>query len=216
MERKFMKKKTVFNIAFSAMMIALAICFDLLGKFVIVLQMPNGGGVSLTMLPLIMITIICNYKYGLVSGAAFGVINCFLIDGYSFNLVSFILDYIIAFSGLAIIGIFAKQIKENPNKSKRYFILGVVLGLVIRLIASGFSGVINAGIWGYDAEFLSGVFESLNISVNNDNYMIYLYIYSFLIYNLPYIAISGVISIIIGIFTYPKLLAFIEIDKDNK
>lgn len=216
MERKFMKKKTVFNIAFSAMMIALAICFDLLGKFVIVLQMPNGGGVSLTMLPLIMITIICNYKYGLVSGAAFGVINCFLIDGYSFNLVSFILDYIIAFSGLAIVGIFAKQIKENPNKSKRYFILGVVLGLVIRLIASGFSGVINAGIWGYDAEFLSGVFESLNISVNNDNYMIYLYIYSFLIYNLPYIAISGVISIIIGIFTYPKLLAFIEIDKDNK
>ena len=119
MERKFMKKKTVFNIAFSAMMIALAICFDLLGKFVIVLQMPNGGGVSLTMLPLIMITIICNYKYGLVSGAAFGVINCFLIDGYSFNLASFILDYIIAFSGLAIIGIFAKQIKEGK---KKYFI----------------------------------------------------------------------------------------------
>ena len=150
MERKFMKKKTVFNIAFSAMMIALAICFDLLGKFVIVLQMPNGGGVSLTMLPLIMITIICNYKYGLVSGIAFGVINCFLIDGYSFNLASFILDYIIAFSGLAIIGIFAKQIKEGK---KKYFILGVILGLVIRLIASGFSGVINAGVWGYDAEF---------------------------------------------------------------
>lgn len=210
MERKFMKKKTVFNIAFSAMMIALAICFDLLGKFVIVLQMPNGGGVSLTMLPLIMITIICNYKYGLVSGAAFGVINCFLIDGYSFNLASFILDYIIAFSGLAIIGIFAKQIKEGK---KKYFILGVILGLVIRLIASGFSGVINAGVWGYDAEFLSGVF---NGGVDNNNYMIYLYIYSFLIYNLPYIAISGIISIIIGLFTYPKLLSFIEIDKEDK
>ncbi len=59
--------------------------------------MPNGGGITIGMLPLVLISIICGGYYGLLSGIAYGVINCFVIDAYGFNVYSFFLDYIIAF-----------------------------------------------------------------------------------------------------------------------
>ena len=60
--------------------------------------------------------------------------------------------------------------------------------LFIRWLASGFSGVINATIWFGDEVFEKG--------------MAYVYLASFIMYNLPYIAISGALCIIVGLATY--------------
>ncbi len=199
MEKKLLQKTQIFNITFTAMMIALSVVFEYISKAIPFLEMPNGGSISLAMLPIAIAAVTCGWQYGLACGALYGLLNCFVIDGYGFNLASFILDYIIAFSGIAVIAVFNKQIKEGK---KLYFVLGFVIGLVIRLIASGFSGVINAGIWGYHEKFLEGIFGAGKGSIG------YLYLYSFVIYNLPYIAASGAACILIGVFSYKKILDF--------
>lgn len=191
-----MKNKKVFKIAFSAIMLSLAIVFEILCKVIPFFQKAFGGGFSLAMLPLVIAAVVCGFYHGLAIGILYGIIDCFLIDCYGFILISFILDYIIGFSGVAILGLFRKQIIDNK---KRYFVLGFIIALLIRWIASGFSGVINASVWGYDKDFLEGVFGAGNGGI------LWLYLYSFVIYNLPYIAISGTVCIIIALSFYKVL-----------
>ena len=192
-----MRKKEVFKIIFSSMMIALAVCFELVAKLIPLPFWTLGGSISISMLPLIIATIVCGFWYGLISGVIYGLLNCFVLDGYSFNLASFILDYILAFGGVCLIAIFKDKIFENK---KRYFVLGLIIVFAFRLICSGFSGVINAGVWGYDEAFLEGVFGEGNGS------MIYLYIYSFIIYNLPYLAVSCALCAAIGLISYKRVI----------
>lgn len=192
-----MKKKEVFKIIFSSMMIALAVCFELVAKVIPLPFWTLGGSISISMLPLIVCAVVCGWAYGLASGAIYGLINCFILDGYTFNLASFILDYILAFGGVAIVAIFKDKILDNK---KKYFVIGVVLVYVFRLICSGFSGVINAGVWGYDEAFLEGVFGA------GKGNMMYLYLYSFVVYNLPYLAVSCALSIAIGLISYKRVI----------
>lgn len=198
-----MKKKEVFNVVFSAIMIALAIAFEYFFKMVLILKMPNGGGISLSMLPLAVAAIVCGFWYGLASGILYGIINCFLIDAYGFNLWSMILDYLVAFSGVAVLGLFRKQILANK---KQYFIIGFVIAILIRWVASGFSGVINAAVWGYDSEFLMENFGTSGIKG--------LYFFSFILYNLPYIFVSGALCIMVGLLSYKALFLNSYINKD--
>ena len=86
-----MRKKEVFKIIFSSMMIALAVCFELVAKLIPLPFWTLGGSISISMLPLIIATIVCGFWYGLISGVIYGLLNCFVLDGYSFNLASFIL-----------------------------------------------------------------------------------------------------------------------------
>lgn len=190
------RRKSVFNIAFSAIFLSLAIVLDYVCKLIPFLQMPNGGGISLGMLPLVLISIVCGGMYGLIGGIAYGLINCFVIDAYGFNIYSFFLDYIIAFAGFSVIAIFRTQILEG---SKKHFILGFLLGGLIRWISSGFSGIINAKLWGYDEVFLEGIFGA------GKGNRLWLYIYSFIYYNLPYIGVSLVLCIIIGLILLKRV-----------
>lgn len=191
-----MRKKEVFKVVFSATMIALAVCFDLISKIIPFLHFPYGGSMSLSMLPLVMIAITCGVPYGIIGGVAFGLINYF-IDGYGFNIFSFLLDYIIGFSAMAVSGIFRKQILEGK---KGYFILGFSLALILRWLSSGLSGVINAATFGIDGAFLESIFGMGKTSV------IYIYIYSFILYNFPYIFVSGVLCIVLGLIIYKSVI----------
>ena len=71
---------------------------------------------------------------------------------------------------------------------------------LFRYVCSGFSGVINAGVWGYDEAFLEEMFGPGKGST------IYLYVYSFIVYNLPYIAASCILSIAIGLISYKRVI----------
>jgi len=192
-----MRKKEVFKIIFTSMMIALAVCFELVAKVIPLPFWTLGGSISISMLPLIIATLVCGWAYGLACGCIYGLLNCFVLDGYSFNLASFLLDYIFAFSGVALIAIFRNKIMDNKRS---YFVIGMILVFVFRLICSGFSGVINAEVWGYDSAFLEGVFGEGKGS------LIYLYIYSFIIYNLPYLAVSCVLCTVIGLISYKRVI----------
>ncbi len=192
-----MRKKEVFKIIFTSMMIALAVCFELVAKVIPLPFWTLGGSISISMLPLIIATLVCGWAYGLACGCIYGLLNCFVLDGYSFNLASFLLDYIFGFSGVALIAIFRNKIMDNK---RFYFVVGMILVFVFRLICSGFSGVINAEVWGYDSAFLEGVFGEGKGS------LIYLYIYSFIIYNLPYLAVSCILCTVIGLISYKRVI----------
>ena len=85
-------KKTELKLAESAILVALAIVLDITSKMIPVLQMPQGGSISLALLPLVILSLRNGYKYGFLGGMTFGIVN-FLMDGYAFHWGSFIFDY---------------------------------------------------------------------------------------------------------------------------
>ncbi|MDY4145676.1 MAG: energy-coupled thiamine transporter ThiT [Bacilli bacterium] len=191
-----MKKKVVFNVTFTAVMIGLAVAFDFVAGLIPFLKFPYGGCISFAMLPLVLISIMCGPVYGIIGGSLFGLINYF-IDGYGFNIISFLLDYIVAFATLAIISVFRKKILEGK---KGYFVLGFALGLNLRWISSSISGVLNAASFGIDGPFLESIFG------NGKTSLLYICIYSFILYNMPYIFASGVLCIVLGLIMYNSVI----------
>ncbi|MDD3170891.1 MAG: energy-coupled thiamine transporter ThiT [Bacilli bacterium] len=193
------KNNEVFKLTFSAILLSLAIVLEIVCKMIPILKMPNGGGISLAMLPLIIVAYVFGLKYGIITGIAYGIIDCFVLDGYGFNVFSFFLDYILGFGAMGLAAIFRKKAIKGNNL---YFILGFLVAVLVRWLFSGFSGVINANIWGYDAAFLEGIFGS------NHSGTFWLYFYSFVYYNLPYLSASTIICIITGLAVKKQIFRY--------
>ena len=133
-----MKNKMIFKVVFSSYMVALAIVFDLVMKAIPILKMPTGGSVTISLLPLALASVVCGLWYGVAVAIVYGVLNCFVLDAYGFNLVSFILDYFVAYLGVAILAI--PFFSNNIKKGKRvYFILGFMLAYTVRYSAIAYS-----------------------------------------------------------------------------
>jgi len=193
------KNNEVFKLTFSAILLSVAIVLEIISKAVPFLKMPNGGGISLAMLPLVIVAYVFGFRYGITVGVAYGLIDCFVLDGYGFNIFSFFLDYILGFGAMGIAAVTRKKSLEGNNVS---FILGFLVAACLRWIFSGFSGVINAKIWGYDENFLAGLFGSSRSGV------FWLYFYSFIYYNLPYITVSTILCIAVGLTIKKQLFQY--------
>lgn len=198
---KNVSNKRAFQIAFAAIMIALSAVLDFAFKAIPLLDMPRGGSVTITMLPIVVAGVVCGPLYGVIAGVGFGIINCFLIDAYGWLPSSFILDYVVGFGALGLVGIFRKQIYEGK---KIYFVLGFIMVFLIRWIAAGISGVINFEIWGYTKETLEEIFGAGKNSTG------YIYLFSFFVYNFPYLSLSTLVCIIIGLIGYKPIFKVIE------
>ena len=103
----------------------------------------------------------------------------------------FLLDYIIPFTLLGLAGIF-----PNPLRNKKSFILGITLGSFLRYLSHAFSGVI---VWSYYAD-LAGFNP---------------WLYSFVIYNLPYMAASFALCIVIGLIFFERKIFTYHLDEFN-
>lgn len=140
------------DIVESAMLVAFAVVLDLsIFKFKIV---PNGGSISLAMLPLFIIALRQGPLKGfIVIGIVYGFINC-LMDGYGF--VYFPFDYLLGFGSLAILGLFRKWIFPTGKigytfKGVLFLVIGVLISGIARIVASGISGVVFFGLTPYDS-----------------------------------------------------------------
>lgn len=193
------KNKDVFKLTFSAILLSMAIVLEIVCKAIPFLKMPNGGGISLAMLPLVIIAYVFGFKYGITAGIAYGIIDCFVLDGYGFNVFSFFLDYILGFGAMGMAAIVRKKVLAGRNL---YFILGFILAAFLRWIFAGSSGVVNARIWGYDTEFLAGLFGEARSG------LFWLFFYSFIYYNLPYITASTILCIVIGLVIKKQLFQY--------
>ena len=163
-----------------SMAVVLEVIFTGLGQFFPFLQMPYGGRVSLSMLPLFIIT----YRHGLVNGVIggviYGILNL-LLDGNLWHWASLPLDYIIAFGviGLGYVGV------TLLGKNMKGFTLMVVIGVVLRFVSHWFAG------WLLFADYMPESFTNPQV-------------YS-LVYNAYYLVPSMLLIILVGLLLFKRM-----------
>lgn len=96
-----------------AMFCALAIVLD---RFLKIPLGPTGGSLNLAMVPIMFINLRHGWFKGFIAGGIiFGFITC-LLDGY--GLITYPLEYFVAFGSSALLGVCARYINNNYNSKK--------------------------------------------------------------------------------------------------
>ena len=125
-----MKNKTVLiTLIETALMIALAVVLS----FVRVWEMPQGGTISLTMLPLFLLAFRRGPWAGIVGGAVYGLVSL-IYDGVIYHPMSIFLDYVFAYGLLGVAGFF--------KLSGWGITAGVTVGTALRYVSSVLSGAL--------------------------------------------------------------------------
>ena len=112
-----------------AMMVAVAQVLSYLKLF----QLPNGGSVTLAMLPILFFAVRWGLGKGLIAGFSFGLLQLIFDGAYAWGWQSMLLDYLVAFTPLGLAGLF---------RGKSWGIFpGTVLGCTVRFVVHYVSGV---------------------------------------------------------------------------
>lgn len=173
---------TIKLISEGAISVGLAVVLSILSD-IIGLKMPNGGSFSLSMLPLFIFALRRGIISGSLVGLTYGIIN-FLVDGLIIHWGSIFFDYLIPFTLLAAVaGIYMK--KAN-NGLIGFSVLAVLLGGFMRYLFHGLSGMIFFAQWA--PEGMSAFY------------------YSFIWYNLPYMAVSTAGALLFVLMLHKRLI----------
>ena len=125
----------------AAILIALSVALEMITLY----KLPNGGSVTLSMVPIILFAVRNGCAWGAMAGFVFGGIN-YMMGGMAIDWTTIICDYFIAFSMLGFgAGLFRKK--------KFACILGSLTGISLQFVASYLVGVFVWGKWMPD-EFL--------------------------------------------------------------
>ncbi len=187
-----MKKISVRKITETAIIIALAFVIDLLFELIPFLNWPEGGHVSPAMLAIIINGFRNGWKCGLAGGIIFSILS-WLFGGMVLHVGSIFLDYLLAYGVLGLSGLFQKQ-----GKNLFQFCLIVFILCFIRYLSSSFSGVLFFKQYAYVPDYLDWELEGDKLY----------WVYSFVIYNLPYLASSTILCIIVGIVLHKRHLIY--------
>jgi thiamine transporter len=114
-------------------MTALASVLDRLKLF----EMPQGGSITLVMLPILFIAFRRGLRAGLLTGFLVGLIQL-LIGGYFLNPLQVLFDYLLAMTAVGTAGLFR-------NKSLKNLFAGTLLASALRLLSNFISGVVYYG-----------------------------------------------------------------------
>jgi len=161
------KHTTTLCMVEGAMMIALATVLSYVKFF----DLPQGGSITLEMVPLVLFALRRGPKWGCLTGFVHGLIQ--LIIGFSNVLYCatllaqigcVLLDYVLAFAVLGLAMIFAKPFKKNWRIG---YIFGAIIVCLLRFACSFLSGWL---LWGsYAPEGQAAWIYSLTY---NGSYMI--------------------------------------------
>ncbi|MFW5996166.1 MAG: energy-coupled thiamine transporter ThiT [Halanaerobiaceae bacterium] len=122
--------------------IALAIALSAVLNFLPLWQMPQGGKVSLEMLPVLFIALKWGTVPGIITGLAYGFFQL-MFDPHIIHPAQLILDYPAAYLFLGLSGLFSKKIRSCRKKRLFYWMASaVLLGVLGRFFSHLFSGVI--------------------------------------------------------------------------
>ncbi len=124
----------------------LVIALSVVLGLVTIWQMPQGGSVSLAMLPVLVYAFRRGLGPGLAAGALYGVTDA-LLKPFVVHPVQFLLDYPVAFGALGLAGVFSAVWARNVRAGR------AAHGTVVAIIP----GVLLAAIGRYAAHVLSGV-----------------------------------------------------------
>lgn len=130
---------TVRQSAEIGMAIALAI---VLGALTRLIQLPYGGSVNLSGLPIVAMALRHGVRTGAMTGALFGVVD-FVLNPYYFHPIQVVLDYPLAFALLgAGTGLAAEAVRQNRS-GKHFVVLGALaIAGILRLATHWASGVV--------------------------------------------------------------------------
>ncbi|QMS85818.1 energy-coupled thiamine transporter ThiT [Candidatus Xianfuyuplasma coldseepsis] len=163
--------------------VVLEVIFTGIAAFFPILEMPYGGRVSLSMLPLFIIVYRHGLKDGIIAGVTYSLLNL-LLDAKLWHWASLFLDYIFAFG---VIGLGA-LVFQFMDKNKSSFVVMVVIGVLLRFVFHYISGVVIFDfILGFTPEEFANPWW-----------------YSFL-YNIYYIGPSMILVIITGLLMFERL-----------
>ncbi|AIO19164.1 Thiamine transporter ThiT [Candidatus Izimaplasma bacterium HR1] len=166
-----------------ALAVVLEVVFTGLAAFFPFLALPYGGRVSLSMLPIFIVTYRHGFRYGIYAGVIYSIMNL-LLDGAIYHWASVPLDYLIAFGslGLGYIGVLLL------GKNFKGFALMVVIGSFFRFLSSFISGIILVTA---NPTWLPGEFTAIAP-------------YS-AVYNAYYMVPSAILIIIVGYFLMKRI-----------
>lgn len=129
-------KKDILDLTYMAAYAALAMVLDLVSEFIPFLKMPNGGTISLAVIPIF----ICSYHLGYIKGMICSLLwwGLGFINGgnnYFLNVPQYILDYILPALAVGMASIFPKISKVSN------LYIGLIIGGLLRFISTVLSGV---------------------------------------------------------------------------
>ena len=165
-----------------AIMVALSLILGLFKVF----ELPQGGSISLEMLPLFLYCVRWGMKSGFVVCLAFGVLQIFVQGVLAYGWQSILLDYIAAFTVIGVAGLFRGR--------ERGIFWGTLLGAAARFAVHFISGITIYRILA-PTELFNTTFTSP-------------WMYS-LAYNGSYVAIDTAICLIIFAALYLPLRRYI-------
>ncbi|MEC1634792.1 energy-coupled thiamine transporter ThiT [Bacillus mojavensis] len=131
-----------------AIMTAAAVILDIVsGMF---LRMPQGGSVSIMMIPIFLISFRWGVKAGLTTGLLTGLVQVAIGNLFLQHPVQLLLDYIAAFAAVGISGFFASAVRKSAlSKAKGKLIVSVIcavfIGSFLRYAAHVISGAVFFG-----------------------------------------------------------------------
>ncbi|XJZ28077.1 energy-coupled thiamine transporter ThiT [Bacillota bacterium Lsc_1132] len=139
------KSSTLFLVEV-AVFTALAYILDLASAFIFSRIWPQGGSVSIAMVPIFLMAYRWGIKGGVLTGFLLGLLQFILGFSQIYTLLQGFIDYFLAFSGVGLAGIFASKVKATLNEQKKgkwmwYVTIGAFIGSLIRFIMHFISGV---------------------------------------------------------------------------
>jgi thiamine transporter len=143
------QNKTLFLVEV-AVFTALAFLLDLVSNFVFSRIWPQGGSVSIAMVPVFLMAYRWGIKGGVLTGFLLGLLQFVL--GYSqiYTPVQGIIDYLVAFAVVGLAGVFASQIKNAVQQGQRtkwiiYATVGILFGSLLRFLSHFYTGIVFFG-----------------------------------------------------------------------
>ncbi|MDD2717272.1 MAG: energy-coupled thiamine transporter ThiT [Candidatus Wallbacteria bacterium] len=102
-----------------------------------IFELPQGGSISLEMLPLIWMSLLFGARFGVLTGLLLGLLNAYagLSKGFVVHPVQLILDYPLAFGLVGLVGFFR-------DRSVAMKVLGITLVFAARYLSHVVSGVV--------------------------------------------------------------------------
>ena len=150
-------------------------------------EMPWGGSIVLSMIPILLYSVRWGLGAGLLSGFVFGVLQFTFDGGFAIGWQSVLGDYIIAYSVLGLAGLF--------HKNKYGLLIGTAVGCAARFLVHY---VVGATVWG---EYMPDTFFGMTMTTP--------WFYSAL-YNGSYMLIDMIFCLLLGWLAYTLIGKYIR------
>ncbi len=149
-EIEMTKRSNTLFITEVAVFTALAYLLDYVGNILSFKIWPQGGSVSIAMVPIFLMAFRWGLKGGLLTGFLLGLLQFILGFAQVYTIIQGIIDYFIAFTVVGFAGIFARQISNMLNEGKKgkwisYVIFGAFIGSLLRYLCHFVSGFVFFG-----------------------------------------------------------------------